>query len=260
MPMVRTDDGVAIAYEARGAGPRTLLFLHGWAGSGAFWDETLQYLDLTGLRAITFDYRGHGASEKATTGYTLDRFAADAFAVAGAAGAEEVVVVGYSMSGKFGQYLACARPDRVAGQVLVAGCTAGEFPFPPEVQREWVSLAGDRERLRVFERQFITQPVRPEVLDRWLDDAVKVPAAALDETLSMCARTSFSEQVAGSRLPTLVIGGAHDGFFSPEVLRQSVLAPLVGARLVVLDANHDLPIEQPREFAGLLEAFVAGLG
>src|SRR4051812_41572250 len=215
MPTLRTDDGVTIAFETRGEGPRTLLFLHGWAGSGTFWDETLQYLDLTGLRAITFAYRGHGASDKPASGYTLDRFAADAFAVADAAGAAEVVVVGYSMSGKFGQYLACARPDRVAGQILVAGCTAAELPFPPEMQRDWVSLAGDRERFLAFERQFITQPVRQEVLDRWLDDAVKAPAAALDETLSMCARTSFSAQIAGSRLPTLVIGGAHDSLFSP---------------------------------------------
>ena len=108
--------------------------------------------------------------------------------------------------------------------------------------------------------QFITQPVRPAVLERWLDDAVTVPAVALDKTLAMCIQTSFADQIGQRRLPTLVVGGMHDPFFTPDVLRQSVVAPLPGARLVLLDANHDIPIEQPQDFAGLIGAFLAGLG
>jgi hypothetical protein len=30
--------------------------------------------------------------------------------------------------------------------------------------------------------------------------------------------------------------------------------------LALLDCNHEIPIERPRELAGLLEAFQAGLG
>ncbi len=56
MPTVRTDDGVNIAYKTLGVGPRDLLFLHGWGGSGAYWDEMLKHLDLTGLRAVTPSY------------------------------------------------------------------------------------------------------------------------------------------------------------------------------------------------------------
>ena len=35
----RTDDGVTLAYKMLGEGPRDLLFLHGWGGSGTgtFW-------------------------------------------------------------------------------------------------------------------------------------------------------------------------------------------------------------------------------
>ena len=39
-----------------------------------------------------------------------------------------------------------------------------------------------------------------------------------------------------------------------------VIAPLPHARLALLDCNHEIPIEQPRELAALLQAFVAGLG
>jgi len=43
-------------------------------------------------------------------------------------------------------------------------------------------------------------------------------------------------------------------------MRQFVVAPLahVGARLVVVDSNHDVPIEQPQQMANLFEAFIAG--
>lgn len=88
MPNVRTDDGVNISYQTRGDGPRNILFMHGWAGSSTYWDPLLRYLDLTGLRAITFDMRGHGASDQAETGFSLDRIAEDALAVADGAGAQ----------------------------------------------------------------------------------------------------------------------------------------------------------------------------
>ena len=249
MSTARTDDGVQLSYQTRGQGPRNLLFMHGWGGSGAYFDELLKYVDLSGLRAITFDLRGHGDSDKAEHGYTLDRFARDAFEVADAAGAERVVVVGYSMSGKFGQYLACLRPDRVEGQILLSGAPAG-----------WVGRAGDHDRLLEVNAMFISQPVAPEVLDRCAVHAAKATRTALGETLNMCTQTTFADQLAGVRVPTLVVGGATDPMFPPEALRHGVAGPIAGARLALLDSNHEIPIERPRELAAVIEAFLAGLG
>ncbi|MCI0721611.1 MAG: alpha/beta hydrolase [Acidobacteria bacterium] len=56
-----------------------LLFLHGWGGSARYWDEALKNLDLTGLRAITTSFRGHGDSDTPATGYCIERFAEDMF-------------------------------------------------------------------------------------------------------------------------------------------------------------------------------------
>jgi pimeloyl-ACP methyl ester carboxylesterase len=262
MNTVQTDDGVTLAYQTQGDGPVTLLFMHGWAGSGAFFDETITQLDLSGLRVITYDMRGHGASDQAETGYTLDRFAQDAFAVADAVGAVDLVPIGYSMSGKFAQYMALTEPDRIRGLILVSGWPASSVPFPPEMHQDWIDLAGDRERLLQFERQFLTQPVAPEVLERWLDDAVRVPRLVLDGTLTMTTQPSFDERLGDLQVPTLVVGGSDDQVATPDFMRQLVVAPLahVGARFVLADSNHDVPIEQPRQLANLIEAFVAGMG
>ena len=68
MPAVTTQDGVSIAYASAGEGPPHLLFMHGWAGSGRYFDATIEHLDLTRLCAVTFDLRGHRESDPATDG------------------------------------------------------------------------------------------------------------------------------------------------------------------------------------------------
>ena len=259
MPKVRSDDGVDIAYEVFGDGPCNLLFMHGWSGSGAYFDETLKYLDLTGLRAITFDLRGHGDSDKPDTGYSDERFARDAFAVADAVAANEIIVIGFSMSGRFAQYLPVVARHRVRGQVLVTGCPASPIPFPEEMRRDWVARAGDAERLREITARYTTQPVAPEVLERIGAEAAKAHRVALDETLRICIQESFVDKLVAPDLPTLIIGGIHDLIFSPDALRYGVAGPFAKARIALLDSNHEVPIEQPREFAALIQAFVAGL-
>jgi pimeloyl-ACP methyl ester carboxylesterase len=145
----------------------------------------LKVMDLSGLRTVTVDLRGHGKSGRPTTGLTLDRLARDVWAVADDLRADRVAVVGFSMSAKFAQYVALLHPPRVAGVVLVAGCPASEIPFPSEVQRDWVGRAGNRERLKEVTRSFLTRSVAEEILDRWAEDAATVPQQVLDETLTL---------------------------------------------------------------------------
>ena len=258
MAFVRTDDGVRISYTSRGEGKTTVLFMHGWAGSGAYFDETLKYLDLTRTRALTFDMRGHGDSDKADTGYTDDRLGKDALAVADDAGAGEIAVVGFSMSGRFAQYLSVLAPKRILGQVLVAPCPASPIQLPEETRREWVSLTGDAERFKAIVAQFLSRAVDPQVIDKFGKEAAKAARAALDGTLRTLVQASFADKVTSLQTPTLIVGGIHDGLFPPDLLREW-FKPAPCSRLAFLDSNHEIPIEQPRELAALLEAFLAGI-
>src|SRR5438105_1570362 len=140
MTYVQTD-GVRLFYRVQGEGRLPILFMHGWSGSGAYFDQTLQYLNLTGLRTITQDLRGHGDSDKPDTRYTDEQLARDALAVANDVRADKIVVVGFSMSARFAQYLSVLEPERVRGQILVAGCPASPIPFPEDTRRDWVARA-----------------------------------------------------------------------------------------------------------------------
>lgn len=259
MATVPADDGITLSYRVHGSGPTTIMYLHGWAGSGAHFDEVIGELDLNAIRVVTMDFRGHGDSEKAVQPYDLDRIAEDVWHVADAAGATNLVLVGFSMSGKFAQYVALRQPERVSGLVLVAGFPASEMAFPQDVARDWVSRAGDRARLRELILPFISEPVDAAVLDRYVDHATSVPAAALDCTLQACIRTTFADRIRLLTMPTLIVGGKRDAYFDAGAVAR-LARSLPCARGVCLECNHEVPMERPHELAHLLEAFVAGLG
>src|SRR3954468_22379227 len=243
MPAVTTQDAVAISYAVAGEGPPDLLFMHGWAGSGRYFDATIEHLDLTRLRAVTYDLRGHRDSAPSTDGYTLEGIAADALAVADAAGLGEFVVVGFSMSAKFGQYVSVTAPDRVVGQILVAGCPTGEVPLPPEITDDWLSREGDAVRRAQVPGPYMTRAVEPEVIERFGRDAATVGRAALEGTLDAVMATSFTDRLPSIATSPLVIGGSGDPMFGPDALRAGVVAPLAGARLALIGCGPEIPVE-----------------
>jgi pimeloyl-ACP methyl ester carboxylesterase len=260
VPTTATEDGLAISFESVGQGPPNLLCMHGWAGSGRYFAEMTGGLDLTRARVVTLDLRGHRDSVPADAAYGLDAIAADALSVADAAGLDTFTVVGFSMSAKFAQYLALVAPERVRGLVLVAGCPAGEIPLPAELLEDWYAREGDPERLTELVTTYATQPIAPELLERFGQDAATVGRAALEATMQAAIGTSFADRVGSITAPVLVVAGAGDALFGPDVLRDGVVAPLPAARLVVLDAGHEIGLERPRELAVVVEAFLAGLG
>lgn len=259
MPIVRTDDGVRIAYATHGDGPRNMFFLHGWGGSARYWDEVLQNLDLSGLRAIAASFRGHGDSDKPATAYSIERFADDMFAVANDAQADKFVLVGFSMGGKYAQYMAATRPDRVVGLVLIAPVGAAEFPLPQETERSFCEAAGNPDRIKTLLAPLSKVPIRRELIETYLTDFVKIPRAVLEGTFGMFSRTTFVDQVKAITAPTLVIGGEYDPFMPRDYLLSEVVSRIPGARLVELPCGHELPHELPRETTALLTAFLAGL-
>jgi non-heme chloroperoxidase len=260
---VRTDDGVTIAYSAIGTGPCNVLFLHGWggAGSGSSWSEVLKHVELSGLRALVMDLRGHGQSEQTAKGFTTERFARDVLAVADDAGAQQFITVAYSMSGRWSQWLACTAPERVSGQILLAPVPAMDIPIPDEEKERWLSVArsGDKDVFEEWVRAWSKEPLPADIIDGYFADVTRTSQISLGATMDMCVRGgSFLDRLAETQAATLVVGGKHDALLSVDFLRETVVGPIPGARMVVLDSGHEIPFEQPVVAAALLEAFVAG--
>jgi pimeloyl-ACP methyl ester carboxylesterase len=255
---VVTDDGVRLAYKVAGEGSRNLLLMHGWAGSANSWNGFNKSVDSQRFRAVAFDIRGHGDSDKVTTGFTDERFAKDALAVADAAGAPKFTPVGFSMSGRFVQYLPLIAAERVEGMVIVAGCPVSAMALPEEVITDWVGRAGDREKLREVPLMFAVKPDMA-LIDEFADDAAKASRHALEATLRMLL-TSFEEQFKSrpAMTPLLVLAGKSDQLLGPDVQR-AIAAKYSKSKVIEFDCGHELLVEVPNEAAERVSEFVAKL-
>ena len=259
---VRASDGTRLFCRVAGEGATTLLFLHGWggSGSGAFWDRTLQHLDPTGLRVVLADLRGHGRSDQALDGFTTERFAEDMFEVANHVGAPDLVVVAFSMSGRWAQWMACTRPNRVLGQILLGPAPAAALPLTEDILDDWIRATATRSTFEKFIGQFTRHPLSSDTVDDYYSSVRTTPERSLRESFRMCTHPGFSDRLGATRARTLVVAGAHDPLLPPDYLREEIVGRIPAARFATLDCGHEIPIEQPRETAAFIEAFVAGLG
>lgn len=112
-------DGVTIQYTDEGTGPAVVM-LHAFSGSQVLWQEA-GLAPLAGYRTITFDARGHGASDKPTDAgaYGLE-MVEDVAALLEDRSIEAAHVVGYSMGAETALKFANLYPERVLS-LTVAG-------------------------------------------------------------------------------------------------------------------------------------------
>ncbi len=105
--------------QAESTPARTLIFIHGWGGQGAFWQPQLDYFSAS-HPVVAPDLPGHG--ENADAGVERPGIAAFAGHVANMieqAGWQDSVLVGHSMGGIVALEAAGRVPDKVAAVVMV---------------------------------------------------------------------------------------------------------------------------------------------
>ena len=198
-------------------------------------------------------------SEPTRAGFTTEQFADDVFAVADHLDAREVVLVAFSMSGRWAQWMSCTRPTRVIGQVLLAPVPAVALPLTDAMCDQWIESVRTRAAFEGFARQFTRNALPPDVLDDYFADAGSTPEHSLRETFRMCCQPGFTESLAATRAATLILGGTYDPMFTPDSLRQEILSKIPGARMSLVDCGHELPLEAPAETAAAIQAFLAGI-
>ncbi len=111
--------GWNLAYTDQGEGVPVVL-LHGFCGSGAYWDEIVPLLE-SGCRVIVPDLRGHGASGSPNESYSMESMAGDIGKLIDGLGLGEnkPVVLGHSLGGYVTLALAEKQADRLRAFGLV---------------------------------------------------------------------------------------------------------------------------------------------
>ncbi len=228
--------GVRIAYldapPAEVEKGRPVLLIHGFASNHAVnwvFPQWLKTLNTAGRRAIAFDNRGHGRSEKLyrPEDYELSLMAADARNLLDHLGVESADVMGYSLGARIATAFALAHPERA--NAFVFGGLGGKLLETPGLgdviarALEAPSLADVEEGLGKTFRTFA--------------EATKSDLRAL-AACARGARRQFTEaDLAAVAAPVLVsVGSKDDVAGDPKTLASHLPS---SEALVIPDRDHN---------------------
>ena len=243
-------DGATLHFEVEGSGPPLLLIMGLGYPMDAWW-RVLPWLR-EHFTCIRFDNRGVGRTgATAERPYSVERMAADALAVMGAADADRAHVWGISMGGAIAQEFAITQPQAV--DRLVLGCThpgGSDAVFADEVR----ALLGNRAGIGAREAAEVSVPfVYAEATDARLIEAdidvrmsiPTTPEGYEGQLLGASAWTGSGGRLGEITAPTLVVHGAADRLVDP-VNGRFVAERIPAAEWVELPgASHIFWTDQP---------------
>lgn len=135
-------DSVAVAYDVRGQGDPTLVFIHGWSCDREFWHNQVD-LFAADYRIVTLDLPGHGKSGKNRESWSIADYAFDIRAVIEHLDLEKVILIGHSMGGPVSVETARLMPERVRGIICVDTLHDLERELKPEKMESFVQSFED---------------------------------------------------------------------------------------------------------------------
>jgi pimeloyl-ACP methyl ester carboxylesterase len=253
---VTTDDGAELDVLVAGPadGP-TVVLPHCWGGTRVLWGAVARRLVQRGHQVVLYDQRGHGMSSMGSSPASIDRLGEDLRAVLEAIGVRDAVLAGHSMGGMTVQALAINHPEvidaRVRALVLVA---TSSRQFPRHLAAALVERAlGDRLLSPwgknavglAFTRGAVGKRVYRPHVEATRDAFFGTKGEVRSAFLVGISQMDFREGLASITVPTTVVVGTRDGLTPPRMAR--VLADgIPKAELIVLpDAGHMLPLEEP---------------
>ncbi|MCA3560585.1 MAG: alpha/beta hydrolase [Aestuariivirga sp.] len=240
--------GVEIAYQEAGEGPPILL-IHGFASNARvnWWDTSwVRTLTEAGRRVVSFDHRGHGASEKLydSARYPAAEMAEDARRLLDHLGIAEADVMGYSMGARVSAFLTIAHPNRVRRAV-----------FAGLASRMITGVGGAEAIAKALEA-----PSRNDVSDigarafRIFAEQTKSDLKALAACIRSSREKITVEELATIRVPVLVVAGEKDDVAGDV---ETLVKAIPGARGVVLPNRNHMNAVGDRGYKDAVLAFLA---
>jgi pimeloyl-ACP methyl ester carboxylesterase len=268
---ITMNDGVDLVADVAGEGPG-LLLLHGLGG----WREDFaDHVDTLARdhTVVTFDHRGHGASDKPTdpAAYSFARLVEDTLAIADATGLDHFRLLGHSMGGMVARKIVLQDPARVDALVMM-DTSAGPVPgFDPSLMdiacdvalnqgkaalKELLDFGGALET-PAYKRVLADRPgYKEREAEKW---------AGVSEIMWGTLAHELAHQgddlpalAASLRAPLLVLVGEQDEHF--VIASHLMVDAIPHAQLAVIpDAGHSPQTENAAAWIAALTGFLSSL-
>lgn len=263
---VEVEPGVRLYVERFGAGP-AVVFVHAGGMTHAAWDHQVAAL-MDRFHTVAYDFRGVGASDRPSTGYSIDVFADDLHQLVQALELERPTIVGHALGSHVALRLAATRPESVGKLVLVSpapwfvGDRGGTGGFPDELWNAMRSgFARDRAQadLDLIDRSYFHRAPSEAVRLWCFQMALQWPLPVLQQLMARLPEVDHRDVLACIDLPVLVVHGRHDrknryegGVYLAE--------HIPNARLVTLEESaHCPPVEEVERFNEVVAEFALAL-
>jgi len=279
--------GVRLHHVTSGAGPRTIVLLHGYPQTWWSWRHVIGPLASAGFRVVAPDYRGAGHSSKPSHGYDKRTMAGDiASLLADGLGVEgPVTLVGNDIGMMVAYAFGSEYPDRVERLVLMEAVLPGTAAYDRLVATPMLvgapmwhfffhnagdglaeALTAGRERLYLrhfYDRHaFDPEAIGPADLDRYTDAFATSGAMRAGFEIYRAFDQDAADNRAALartgrlRMPVLALGGAASFFPSiaaemvGEVAEDVTVAGIPRCGHWIPEENPTVLVEHVLRFAG----------
>jgi pimeloyl-ACP methyl ester carboxylesterase len=249
---------VPIAYEVRGQGPTTLVFVHGWSCDRKYWRNQINAFQGE-YRVVAVDLAGHGASGTGRAAWSIPNFANDVAAVVRGVDARNVVLIGHSLGGPVVVEAGLLLPDRVIG-VIGVDAFFDDWADPGMTKMIDQLRTNFAAGTRAFVRKALFLPTSPAALADSIADAMasappEIALPAIDSILAW-ARDRQAAAVSALRKPAGLIMTVGGGAATTTFQRSREGRPGLGVEEVP-GAGHFLMLEVPDAFNARLRGMLS---
>ncbi|MGH8013597.1 MAG: alpha/beta fold hydrolase [Candidatus Binataceae bacterium] len=267
MPTIKTAS-ININYESFGEDDPLLLIM-GFGMPGAAWAPMIPFL--SGFRAIYFDNRGTGKSDKPDGPYTIPQMADDASNLLQALGIQKAKIYGISMGGMIAQELTLRHPGQVSKVVL--GCTTAGGETGVRASEQTLQTLIDGAKLMatdpsggldmimplLFPLDFMTaHPELKQMMMLGLQMAPPTPSESIDRTLAGIMQFDAYDRLPQIKCPVLIVHGDRDILLPPanaEIIRKQIPQAEL---FIIPGAGHNYAAADPVGIHERIKAFLRG--
>lgn len=245
----------------------TIVFIHAFPLNSKMWSAQMEHLS-PNYSCIAVDLRGYGESRvESPSEFSFVQFAGDVIETLDAYNIGRAILAGCSMGGYTIFEIWRRAPERVAGMILC------DTRAEPDADASKVNRQKQIDRLCTegagFMLDFVSQNQlcretrerRPEIVRAAQEIAAAAPVEALAETLRALANRRDSGPLLPTiNVPTLIIVGREDEL-TPVEMSERMHREISDSQLVIIpDAAHLAPMEQPGKVNAAIESFLPKIG
>ena len=257
----RMRDGTVLSYSLTfNPGKPRIALIHSLAMDGDFWRSIVAQMGRS-AEILTYDCRGHGASDKPAGPYTIDLFADDLSDLLDAIDWKSATVAGASMGGSVALGFAARYPSRVSALGLF-DTTAWYGPDAPSAWEERATKARTEglsglvafQKTRWFGDAFRER--NTDIVDASVATFLRNDVAAYAETCRMLGNFDLRFSLGQIKVPTAIAVGEED-YATPPAMAEELHAGIRNSTLTVIKfGRHLTPLEKPDEIVAQLTALL----